>query len=93
MSKAHEKQANKKNFFPEDTFKTGLLRLPSLWIHPVDTNPPGSVEDRSSIPGPGRSHMPWSSYACGPQVLRLCSGAGEPEPASPEAAATEIQAP
>ena len=27
----------------------------------VDKNPPTSVEDTGSIPGPGRSHMPWSN--------------------------------
>ena len=40
------------------------------------------------IPGPGRSHMPQSKKACGPQLLNLCSRAQEPQllkPASPRA--------
>ena len=27
----------------------------------VDKNPPANAEDTGSIPGPGRSHMPWSN--------------------------------
>ena len=28
---------------------------------PVDKNPPANAGDTSSIPGPGRSHKPWSN--------------------------------
>ena len=28
---------------------------------PVVKNPPANAGDRGSIPGPGRSHVPWSS--------------------------------
>ena len=38
-----------------------------------------------SIPDPGRSHMPQSSYADVPQLLSLCSGAQEPQPLNPRA--------
>ena len=27
----------------------------------VDKNPPANAGDRSSAPGPGRFHMPWSN--------------------------------
>ena len=29
----------------------------------VDRNLPANAEDRSSIPGPRRFHMPWSNYS------------------------------
>ena len=45
----------------------------------VVKNPPGNAGDTGSSPGPGRSHMPWSSYACAPQLLSLCSRAHEPQ--------------
>ena len=32
----------------------------------VVKNPPASVRDMSLIPGPGRSHMSLSNYACAP---------------------------
>ena len=41
-------------------------------------NPPANAGDMGSIPGPGRSHMPWSSQAHAPQLLNLCSRAREP---------------
>ena len=34
---------------------------------------PANAEDMSSIPGPGRSHLPWSNEAHEPQLLSLCS--------------------
>ena len=37
----------------------------------VDRNPPASARDMDLIPGPGRSHMPRSNPACGPQLLSL----------------------
>lgn len=37
-----------------------------------DKNLPAGVEgDMVSIPGPGRSHMPWNNQACEPQLLSL----------------------
>ena len=33
----------------------------------------------SSVPGPGRSHMPWSNYTCEPQLLSPRSGARQPQ--------------
>ena len=56
----------------------------------VVKNPPANAGDTGSIPGPGGSHMPWSSSAPVPQLLSpraaavealmpksLCSAAGE----------------
>ena len=36
---------------------------------PVVKNPPARGRGMGSIPGPGRSHMPWSNKACVPQLL------------------------
>ena len=43
----------------------------------VVKNPPANAEDWGLIPGPGRSHMPWSNETCAPQLLRLWSTAYE----------------
>ena len=42
-------------------------------------NPPANAGDMGSIPGPERSHMPQSNYACVPQLLSLRSRAHEPQ--------------
>ena len=55
----------------------------------VDRNPPASAGDMDLIPGPGRSHMPWSNQACGPQLLRL--GAITTEAWAPRACALQQQ--
>ena len=36
----------------------------------VVKSPPASAGDMGSIPGPGGSHMPWSSWAHAPQLLK-----------------------
>ena len=46
--------------------------------------------DMGSIPGPKRSHMLWSNYACIPQLLRLFSRAWEPHLLSPCTTATRV---
>ena len=54
----------------------------------LDNNPPASSGDTGLIPGPGRSHMPWSNQARVPQLLSLGSRAWEPqllEPMRPRA--------
>ena len=38
---------------------------------------PANVGNTGSIPGPGRSHMPQSSWARGPQLLSLCATTAE----------------
>ena len=38
---------------------------------------PANAGDMSSIPGPGRSHLPWSNEAHEPQLLSLCSRSQE----------------
>jgi len=40
---------------------------------PVDKNLPGNSGEMGSIPGPGSSHIPWSSKAQAPQPLSQCS--------------------
>ena len=42
---------------------------------------------------PGRSHMPWSNWACLPQLLSLCSRVQEPQPLSPHAVVPEAYVP
>ena len=37
----------------------------------VVKHPPANAEDMGSSPGPGRSHMPWSSWVREPQLLSL----------------------
>ena len=59
----------------------------------VVENPPANAVDMGSSPGPGRSHMPRSSWARVPQLLSLRSGAHEPQLLSPWATTTEAHAP
>ena len=47
-------------------------------------NPRACAGDMGSIPGPGRSHMPWSSEALVPQLLSLRAGAQELQLVKPE---------
>ena len=44
---------------------------------PVVKNLPANVGDMGSIPGPGRSHMPWSNQVSEPQLLSQCSATRE----------------
>ena len=48
----------------------------------VVKNPPANAGDMGSIPDGGRSHMPWSNWACAPQLF-------EPVLYSPGAATSE----
>ena len=54
-------------------------------------NPPANAGDRSSIPGPGRSHMPWSNQAGAPQLSSL--GATTTEPRRAQACALQQEKP
>ena len=56
-------------------------------------NIPANVGYTGSIPDPGRSHVPWSSEACVPQLWSLCSEAQKPQLRSPHAAATDTSVP
>ena len=49
--------------------------------------------DKGSIPGAGRSHVPWGNQACIPQLLSLCPIAGEPQLLSPRVGSTEAHRP
>ena len=59
----------------------------------VDRNLPANAGDMGSIPGPGRFHMTWSSWAHEPQLLSLCSRALELQLLRPSAATTETREP
>ena len=66
---------------------TGSLMLKS---------PPADTGDTGSGPGLGGSHVPRGSWACVPQLLRLCSRAREPQltrPELPEALALQQERP
>ena len=59
---------------------------------PVVNNPPASAGDACSSPGPGRSHVPRSSWARVPQLLSLHSRACEPQLLSLHVTTTEAHA-
>ena len=68
--------------------KMNLIKKQRNWGFPGGTvvkNPPANAGDTGSIPGPGRSHVRWSSQARAPQLLSLCSRAQEPQLLSPHA--------
>ena len=56
-------------------------------------NPPANAGDTGSIPGPGRSHMPWNNQAHAPQLLSLHSTARKPQLPSPRTTTTEACVP
>ena len=63
---------------------------------PGDTvfeTPPANSGDTGSSPGPGWSHMPWSNWACAPQLLSLHSRAHVQQLLSPRATAAEARVP
>ena len=49
-----------------------IIKLESLEFHhgPLVKNLPASSGDSGSIPGLGRCHLLWSSWTCGPQLLK-----------------------
>ena len=51
----------------ERQWKAGLAALGRA------DQPPPNAGDMGSIPGLGRSHMPWTNDAHAPQLLSLCS--------------------
>ena len=55
----------------------------------VVKNSPAHAGDTSSIPDPGRFHVPWHTYAPVPQLLNVLSGAREQKRLSPRAATPE----
>ena len=59
----------------------------------VVKNLSANAGDTGSIPGLGRSHILWSSYARMPQLLSLCSTAWEPQLLSPRATTTDARTP
>ena len=59
----------------------------------VVKNAPANAGDKSSIPGPGWSHMSWSSKAHVPQLLSLCSRTREPQLLSLWSTTTEAHSP
>ena len=59
----------------------------------VVKNLPANAGDTGSIPGLGRSHMPWSNAAHMPQLLSLHSRAHEPQLLRPLTTTTGVPAP
>ena len=59
----------------------------------VVENPSANAGDTGSSPGPGRSHVLWSSWARVPLLLRPRSRAHKPQLLSPRAATTEAHVP
>ena len=59
----------------------------------VVESPPANAGDMGSSPGPGGSHMPWSSWARASQLPSLCSTAHEPQLLSQCTTTTEARAP
>ena len=73
-------------FFPKHNAWRDIIKSSQkkgIWGFPgggaVVRNPPANAGDVGSSPGPGRSHMPCSSWAHAPQLLSLRSGAREPQ--------------
>ena len=57
----------------------------------VVKNWPVNAGETGSIPGLGRSHIPWSNQVFEPQLLILCSKVQEPKLLSPQTTTTEAQ--
>ena len=73
-----------------------LLRIKGREDFPGDSEVkslPANAADTGLIPAPGSFHMPWSSEACVPQLLSLCSAAPEPQLLSPRSTASEACTP
>ena len=70
--------------------KSSMMGFPG---GPVVKNLPWSARDNSSIPGPGRSYMPWGRCAHVPKLMSPHSGCCEPQLLSPHATTTEARAP
>ena len=70
-----------------------ILRMRGFPGGVVVESPPANAGDVGLNPGPGRSHMPRSSWARVPQLLSLSSGACEPQLLSPYSTTTEGCAP
>ena len=69
-----------------------LINKYGLWaslVAQLVKNLPANAGETDSIPGRGRSHIPWSSWDREPHLLSLCSRAWEPQLLSPRATATE----
>ena len=77
-------------------FSSMFKILHDPWGFPGDSmvkNLPANAGDMGLIPGPGRSHMPWSNQAQMPQLLSPCSRAQEPQLQSPQVITTEAHMP
>ena len=84
------------NSVPPKFTSTQNLRMRPYWDFPggvVVKNPPANTGDAGLIPGPGRSHVPWSNEAREPQLLSLHSRAHEPQLLSLRATTTEAHVP
>ena len=74
--------------------KIQVLLMLLTWTSSVVKNSPASAGDTGSTPSLGRFHMPQSSWAHVPQLLKtVCPPAHIPQPLSLRAAATEALVP
>ena len=74
-------------------FKNNFKRLLDFPGGAVDKNPPTKVGDIGLSLGPGRFHMPQSSWAPTPQLMGPGSRAKQPQLLSPCAAVTKAYVP
>ena len=78
---------------PPETRKISNKQPTDLPDGTVVKNLPANAGDTGLIPGPVRSHMPWSNKARVPQLLSLCVRAREQQRLSPCATTTEARGP
>ena len=74
--------------------RMAIIKKTEKWDFPggaVVKNPPATARDMGSIPGLGRSHMPWRNEARAPQLWCLRSTACEPQLLSMHATTTEAR--
>ena len=86
----HTHEPTQTYYEEEHLFKKKALGFPG---GAVVEGPPANAGDTGSSPGPGRFHMPRSSWARAPHLLRLRSRTREPRLLSPRATATEAGEP
>ena len=74
--KTQRSQVNK-YFFTKLLWSWLFRTVPRASLADQELGPLANVGDISLIPSPGRSHVPRSNLACGPQLLSLCPKALE----------------
>ena len=81
LAGSHQRQPENEECGIRETRRKDVLRrrLLDFLGGAVVENLPANAGDTGSGPGPGGSHMLWSSWAHEPQLLSLRSGAREPQ--------------